>query len=200
MPRLIRWWHRSEPAPRVIVHPRLLLTGQQIVAAFRSFGLVEVILFGSRAYGRPAPDSDADFLLIANPLPTPADVERMAATLANDLETEFGFLPQIFPKTPDEVRAELLRVSPSCRSPFRRGSSFTRQGGLEANSSALYRRPGRPPPVLPCRSLAWGSAEGLDQPMEAPGSRGSDYRTIGRWRSWTLTRYGNSSTLHRERS
>ncbi len=80
-----------------------------------------MILFGSRAYGRPGRDSDADFLLIANRLPTPADVERMAATLANDLETDLGFLPQIFPKTPDEVRAELLRGEPFLPKPISEG-------------------------------------------------------------------------------
>ena len=66
-----------------------------------------MILFGSWVGGQPGPGSDVDYLLITNRELTPGDVERLAAPLANDLENDFGHLPEIHTTTPDEVRGRL---------------------------------------------------------------------------------------------
>jgi hypothetical protein len=108
------WWHRPEPDPRVSVNPRLIVAGQQIAHAFRAFEPVEVILFGSRGpCGQPRPDSDVDFLLISNRKPSGDELNYLAAPIANDLENELG-IPRthLFPRTPDEVRAELEHDGP----------------------------------------------------------------------------------------
>jgi len=79
----------------------------------------EVILFGSRAYGAPRPDSDADLLLVLRPTTEPA-LERMAR--AATLVGEARVAADVFPYTALEIRTYLARGNTAVRDALARGT------------------------------------------------------------------------------
>lgn len=59
----------------------------------------KIILFGSRAYGTPRPDSDTDILVI---LPFSGSTHRMTANMLGAIRPRFGY--HLVPRTPDAVK------------------------------------------------------------------------------------------------
>ena len=73
----------------------------------REFQPERVILYGSRARGRPRGDSDVDLLVVMRHQGHSA---RMAAEILNRVEPEFGV--DLLVRTPDEVRRRLAWRDP----------------------------------------------------------------------------------------
>lgn len=80
---------------------------QQIVAAFAPEA---VILFGSRAYGQPEPDSDIDLLVVTDALKTRSVFERHRAV--SDLFPHRRFALDVMVRTPAEMR-QLVKHGPA---------------------------------------------------------------------------------------
>ena len=80
---------------------------QQIVAAFAPEA---VILFGSRAYGQPEPDSDIDLLVVTDALKTRSVFERHRAV--SDLFPHRRFALDVMVCTPAEMR-QLVKHGPA---------------------------------------------------------------------------------------
>jgi len=80
---------------------------RQIVDAFNP---EQVILFGSRAYGEPSPDSDIDLLVVTEALKTRSVFERHRAV--SDLFPQRRFALDVIVRTPAELR-QLVRQGPS---------------------------------------------------------------------------------------
>ena|ERR1041384_6367238 len=58
----------------------------------------KIILFGSRAYGKPRPDSDTDLLVI---LPFEGSHFSMMTAMLGAIRPSFGF--ELIPRTPEDV-------------------------------------------------------------------------------------------------
>lgn len=71
---------------------------EQIVTAFKP---KKVILFGSRAYGEPASDSDIDLLIVTDALKTRSVFERHRAV--SDLFSNRRFALDVLVRTPQEL-------------------------------------------------------------------------------------------------
>ena len=80
---------------------------QKIVTAFNP---QKVILFGSRAYGKPAPDSDVDLLVVTNALKTRSVFERHRAV--SDLFPHRRFALDVIVRTPAELE-QLVEQGPT---------------------------------------------------------------------------------------
>ena len=80
---------------------------QQIVAAFAPEA---VILFGSRAYGKPEPDSDIDLLIVTDALRTRSVFERHRAV--SDLFPRRRFALDVIVRSPAELR-QLVKHGPA---------------------------------------------------------------------------------------
>jgi predicted nucleotidyltransferase len=80
---------------------------QKIVDAFKP---QKVILFGSRAYGEPVPDSDVDLLVVTNALKTRSVFERHRAV--SDLFPNRRFALDVLVRTPKELD-QLVKQGPA---------------------------------------------------------------------------------------
>ena len=80
---------------------------QKIVAAFKP---QKIILFGSRAYGEPAPDSDVDLLVVTNALKTHSVFERHRAV--SDVFPDRRFALDVLVRTPKELE-QLVNRGPA---------------------------------------------------------------------------------------
>ncbi len=80
---------------------------QRIVAAFKP---QKIILFGSRAYGEPAPDSDVDLLVVTNALETRSVFERHRAV--SDIFPDRHFALDVLVRTPQELE-QLVNQGPA---------------------------------------------------------------------------------------
>jgi predicted nucleotidyltransferase len=80
---------------------------RQIVAAFAPEA---VILFGSRAYGKPEPDSDIDLLVVTDALNTRSVFERHRAV--SDLFPQRRFALDVMVRTPAEL-AHMVKHGPA---------------------------------------------------------------------------------------
>ena len=80
---------------------------QKIVAAFKP---QKVILFGSRAYGEPNPDSDVDLLVVTNALKTRSVFERHRAV--SDIFSDRRFALDVLVRTPKELE-QLVKQGPA---------------------------------------------------------------------------------------
>lgn len=80
---------------------------QKIVTAFNP---QKIILFGSRAYGKPAPDSDVDLLIVTNALKTRSVFERHRAV--SDLFPHRRFALDVIVRTPAELE-QLVEQGPT---------------------------------------------------------------------------------------
>ena len=98
---------------------------RQIVAAFAPEA---VILFGSRAYGKPEPDSDVDLLVVTDALKSRSVFERHRAV--SDLFPQRRFALDVMVRTP----AELSRL-------VKHGPAFFNE--IVTQGKVLYERRGR---------------------------------------------------------
>jgi predicted nucleotidyltransferase len=98
---------------------------RQIVAAFAPEA---VILFGSRAYGKPDPDSDIDLLVVTDALKSRSVFERHRAV--SDLFPQRRFALDVMVRTP----AELARL-------VKHGPAFFNE--IVTQGKVLYERRGR---------------------------------------------------------
>ena len=74
---------------------------RKIVDRFRP---ERIILFGSRAYGTPHPDSDIDLLVVTPSLPTRGRLRRVDHSLGGKLPVQAFFMtPEEFEETKDVV-------------------------------------------------------------------------------------------------
>ena len=80
---------------------------QKIVIAFKPH---KIILFGSRAYGEPAPDSDVDLLVVTNALKGKSVFERHRAV--SDLFPDRRFALDVLVRTPQEL-GQLVNQGPA---------------------------------------------------------------------------------------
>ena len=105
----------STNAPASRVTPGLLREIAQKVV--RSFRPINIILFGSYAYGKPTPDSDLDLLIVMESQDRPAERIRKVSDL---------FDPRPFPMdfvvlTPGEVRHRINGFDPFLEEIFAKG-------------------------------------------------------------------------------
>ncbi len=98
---------------------------RQIVAAFAPKA---VILFGSRAYGEPEPDSDIDLLVVTDALKSRSVFERHRAV--SDLFPQRRFALDVIVRTPAEMRRLV-----------KHGPTFFNE--IVAQGKVLYERRGR---------------------------------------------------------
>jgi predicted nucleotidyltransferase len=98
---------------------------RQIVTAFAPEA---VILFGSRAYGQPEPDSDIDLLVVTDALKSRSVFERHRAV--SDLFSHRRFALDVIVRTPAELR-QLVK----------RGPAFFNE--IVTQGKVLYERRGR---------------------------------------------------------
>jgi predicted nucleotidyltransferase len=98
---------------------------RQIVTAFAPEA---VILFGSRAYGQPEPDSDIDLLVVTDALKSRSVFERHRAV--SDLFPHRRFALDVIVRTPAELR-QLVK----------RGPAFFNE--IVTQGKVLYERRGR---------------------------------------------------------
>ena len=82
----------------------------------REFHPLRVVLFGSRAYGTPRPDSDADLLVI---LPFECSTYRMAVNMLKALGPAPGF--DIVPRRPADVETYYRDGDPMMREALDKG-------------------------------------------------------------------------------
>lgn len=82
----------------------------------REFRPLKVVLFGSRAYGRPRPDSDADLLVI---LPFECSTYRMAVDMLKALGPSPGI--DIVPRRPADVERYYRDGDPMMREALDKG-------------------------------------------------------------------------------
>ena len=99
-----------------VLPPEIDTLVARLVAAFDA---EEVILFGSRAYGTPGPDSDADLLLVLRATAEPAP-QRMAR--AARVAGEARVAADVLPYTPEEIRAYLAHGNTVVRDALARGT------------------------------------------------------------------------------
>lgn len=82
----------------------------------REFRPQRIVLFGSRAYGSPGPDSDADLLVI---LSFECSTYRMAVNMLQALGSSRGF--DIVPRRPADVEAYYRDGDPMMREALDKG-------------------------------------------------------------------------------
>jgi len=119
---------------------------QGVIAAIRDgYRPERIIMFGSRAAGKPAPDSDLDLLVIKESDKREVEPIREVSRLVRRFQQPHHLLPMdILVKTPEEVRARLAMGVISSARPWRReGWSMTDPRGEEW-LSLVGRYPGTP--------------------------------------------------------
>lgn len=123
---------------------------QKIVTAFNP---QKVILFGSRAYGKPAPDSDVDLLIVTNALKTRSFFERRRAV--SDLFPHRRFALDVIVCTPAELE-QLVKQGPAFFRQVvtqgkvlyeRRGHRLDTQGRVRLSERAHPATPAQDPPA-----------------------------------------------------
>lgn len=82
----------------------------------RAFRPERVILFGSRAYGEPRPDSDVDLLVI---MPFEGTPYRMAVEILQRVQPEFSV--DVLPRRPDDTKNRYRLGDPLIREALDRG-------------------------------------------------------------------------------
>ena len=97
--RQFREWHASFATPR----RRMAYIKRLCARIAAAFHPVQIILFGSHAYGRPTPESDVDLLIVMN-------YEGRPVQQAIKITEELGiFTPvDILLRRPEEVKERLL--------------------------------------------------------------------------------------------
>ena len=101
------------------------------VARLRAtFDPEEIILFGSRAYGAPRPDSDMDLLIILRPTTEPMEARRRRARAAMCMEDFRTVDGQVWPYTVEEMREQLHRGSRPVRDALAKGTRLHPEGGV----------------------------------------------------------------------
>ncbi len=105
-------------------------TMETAVARLRaSFDPEEIILFGSRAYGTPRPDSDMDLLLVLRPTTEAMAVRERRVREALGLDGWRSAGGHVWAYTAAEVREQLRRGSVSVRDALQKGTRLYPQGG-----------------------------------------------------------------------
>ena len=93
------------------------------VARLRAtFDPEEIILFGSRAYGMPRPDSDMDLLIILRPTTEPMEARKRRARAAMCMEDFHTVDGQVWPYTVEELHEQLHRGSRPVRDALAKGT------------------------------------------------------------------------------
>jgi predicted nucleotidyltransferase len=98
---------QSNASYTLITDDLVLEIVQKIVAAFKP---QKVILFGSRAYGKPTSDSDVDLLVVTNALKTRSVFERHRAV--SDIFPDRRFALDVLVRTPKELE-QLVNQGPA---------------------------------------------------------------------------------------
>ncbi len=105
-------------------------TMETAVARLRaSFDPEEIILFGSRAYGTPRPDSDMDLLIVLRPTTEAMAARERRMREALGLDGWRSVDGHVWAYTAAEVREQLQRGSVSVRDALQKGTRLYPEGG-----------------------------------------------------------------------
>ncbi len=123
---------------------------QRIVTAFDP---QKVILFGSRAYGQPAPDSDVDLLVVTNALKTRSVFERHRAV--SDLFPHRRFALDVIVRTPAELE-QLVEQGPAFFKVLTQGKVLYERRGHRLDTKGRVRLSKRAHPAAPAQDVPAG--------------------------------------------
>lgn len=109
-----------------------VLTQEIEVAAQRlraAFDPEEIVLFGSRAYGTPRPDSDIDLLVVLRSTDAPQEARQRRAMQALGADGWRRLDGHVWAYTPEELHEQLGRGSTSVRDALAKGIRLFPEGG-----------------------------------------------------------------------
>ena len=89
----------------------------------------EIVLFGSRAYGTPRPDSDIDLLVVLHPTDEPQETRQRRAMQALGADGWRRVDGHVWAYTPEELHEQLRLGSTAVRDALAKGIRLFPQGG-----------------------------------------------------------------------
>jgi HEPN domain-containing protein/predicted nucleotidyltransferase len=94
-----------------------------------AFDPEEIVVFGSRVYGVPRPDSDLDLLVVLRDATEPLDARERRALAALGMDGWHQVGGHVWALTPEEMREQLRRGDTAVRDALAKGERLFPEGG-----------------------------------------------------------------------